>query len=115
MSVRTGQGGKGVRAALAAAIALTLVSVAPARAADDDDDTADTKFFRGLLSGLGLKSANNPIDYHERSPLVVPPSRELPAPGTEATIANNPAWPKDPDVSRSKKVTRKKIPNKGGP
>ena len=53
------------------------------------------------MEGLGLKrdgEAN--INYQERAPLVIPPSRNLPPPErTDAAIANNPAWPKDPDVS----------------
>ncbi len=43
------------------------------------------------------------INYEERAPLVIPPSRALPPPErSDAVIANNPAWPKDPDVQRRK-------------
>ena len=34
---------------------------------------------------------------------MIPPSRDLPPPeSSDAVIANNPAWPKDPDVERRK-------------
>ena len=42
-----------------------------------------------------------PIEYRERSPLVVPPTRELPPPQANAA-PRNPAWPVDPDVKRAK-------------
>jgi hypothetical protein len=43
--------------------------------------------------------SSNPIDYRERSPLVVPPKIDLPPPAA-STQANAPNWPKDPDVQR---------------
>jgi hypothetical protein len=79
--------------------AATLVS-APARAADDE--SWDEKMMRGIMDGLGLKrdgEAN--INYQERAPLVIPPSRDL-LPPEQSNVANNPAWPKDPDVERRK-------------
>jgi hypothetical protein len=56
------------------------------------------------MEGLGLKRDGEPtISYQERSPLVIPPSRELrPPERSDAVTANNPAWPKDPDVQRRK-------------
>jgi hypothetical protein len=91
-------------------LAMSVASIRPLHAQDDEvEDTIDTKFMRGILSGLGLKSEGDApgIDYHERSPLVVPPTRDLPPPDTAmGTSANNPNWPKDPDVTRIKKVKR---------
>lgn len=76
----------------------------PAHAADDDEDELlDTKIFKGILKGLGLrKDENSGIDYRERSPLVLPPAKDatqLPAPetGNSAKAAN---WPDDPDIKR---------------
>jgi len=97
-------------AGIAGVLLALAVNVTPAAAADDDEDTFDTKFMRNVLKGLGLKRDDEaPIDYHERSPLVVPPSRDLPPPqSTAEAVNNNPAWPKDRDVARkksSKKVT----------
>ena len=88
---------------------LVLGSATAVRAADDDEaeDTVDTKFMLNFLTNLGLRQGNEPgIDYHERSPLVVPPTRDLPKPETNSAAVANPAWPKDPDVQRQKKVKR---------
>ncbi len=66
------------------------------------EDTVDTKFMRLNLTNLGLRQGNEPgIDYHERSPLVVPPTRDLPNRNNPAAVSN-PAWPKDPDVQAEK-------------
>jgi hypothetical protein len=56
------------------------------------------------MEGLGLKrDGEEMINYRERSPLVIPPNRELPPPErSDAAITSNPAWPKDPDVERRK-------------
>lgn len=103
------------RALFGCALGVTLLIAGGVGAAlagddDDDDDTFDTKFMKGILHGLGLKSDNGPnIDYHERSPLVVPPTRDLPPPqtaGAEVT-AKIPNWPKDADVER--RTTSKKV------
>ncbi len=78
-----------------------LASPAPARA--DDDVPFDTKILRSLMEGLGLRKDGDGINYQERAPLVIPPGRALPPPErADAAIANNPAWPKDPDVERAK-------------
>lgn len=104
-----------LRAARAGAVVLVMAAgVAPVLAADDDDDeTFDTRIVRQFLGGLGLqRDSASQIDYHERSPLVVPPTRTLPPPQS-ATVDNNPAWPKDRDVARkksSKKATAAAVP-----
>ena len=98
------------RAAAAAAVALALAlawSAGSARAEDADDDEnvpLDSKIFRQFMKDLGLKREGDAmIDYRERAPLVVPPSRDLPAPRDEAEVADKTAaWPKDPDVNRRK-------------
>jgi len=80
-----------------------FVGPAPARAADDDP-SFDQKVMQSIMDGLGLKKEGGAtINYRERAPLVIPPSRELPPPeSVDAVTANNPAWPKDPDVARRK-------------
>jgi hypothetical protein len=82
------------------------------RAADDEDgdEAFDTKILRGFLHGLGLRRDGEGIDYRERSPLVVPPARDLPAPETGSVTDKTAAWPNDPDVKRAKerKAARKK-------
>jgi hypothetical protein len=83
--------------------AVAILTPAPARAADDDVPV-DQKFLRGIMEGLGFKrDGEATINYQERAPLVLPPSRDLPPPEkSDAVTANNPAWPKDPDVARRK-------------
>lgn len=102
---------KGLRpAAAAAAVALAVAlawSAGSARAEDANDDEnvpLDTKLFRQFMKDLGLsRSGDGLIEYRERAPLVVPPTRELPPPRDEAEVAaKTPAWPKDPDVARRK-------------
>ena len=69
---------------------------------DDEDLPLDTKLFRKFMHELGFRREGTGIDYRERAPLVVPPSRNLPSPQAEGPAAKNPAWPKDPDVARSR-------------
>ena len=96
------------RNALVAALGLVLVLGIPqALAADDEEDlTFEQKLLRGLLGGILTPGAN--IDYRERSPLVVPPTRDLPSPDKAAAVVNNPAWPVDADVKKRKEETKKK-------
>jgi hypothetical protein len=85
--------------ALGGALALALATVAPgvARAGDGGDNT----LFGSVLKGLGLGGENN-IEYRERPPLVVPPTRDLPPPQTTATT-RDPNWPVDPKAAGRKK------------
>jgi hypothetical protein len=71
---------------------------------DEDYDhalNADKRLIDTFLTTLGLKSTNVDIDYRERSPLVVPPRRDLPAPEVNAA-GKNPAWPVDPEAKMRK-------------
>ena len=78
-----------------------LILSAPARAFDEDD-MPDTKFLKGLMGGLGLsKDGSAGIEYRERSPLVIPPSRSLPSPET-VNAASRPNWPVDPEIKAEK-------------
>jgi hypothetical protein len=54
----------------------------------------DNTIFGSMLKGLGIGGENN-IEYRERPPLVVPPTRDLPPPQTTAR-ARDPNWPVDP-------------------
>jgi len=94
-----------VNAALGLALAAAMLAVPTlARAGDDDSVPLDTQIVRDILEGLGLRRGNEAeINYQERAPLVIPPSRDLPPPQKPgAVIANDPAWPKDPDIERAK-------------
>lgn len=82
--------------AAAAAVGCALAAFsAPAVAQDDDDATFEQKIIRGFLGG-GQKN----LDYRERSPLVIPPSRDLPPPDNPAALQKSSAWPNDPDARR---------------
>jgi hypothetical protein len=91
-------------AGIGIALGISLLAVsAPARAADDEDVPLDTKVINTIMESLGLKSADDSgIDYQERPPLVLPSNDQLPPPVKSDAAANNPAWPKDPDVARVK-------------
>jgi hypothetical protein len=98
----------------AAFAALVICVNAPAaRAGDGDDDvSAKESFSDKFMRTLGIKnpgSTEYEINYSERSPLVVPPSRNLPPPMSSAVPAAN--WPKDPDVvkRRAKKDDDKPV------
>jgi hypothetical protein len=107
------------RMALCGALGLlVLATVAPmaARAQDDDDDgpekttiwNFEKKFLNGVMRGLGLKNGNeSSIDYRERSPLVIPPSRNLPPP-EQVGAGRTAAWPDDPDLKRKREVAAKR-------
>jgi hypothetical protein len=80
--------------------AAAVLGSLPARAADDEQ-SFDQKIMNSIMDGLGLKRDGEPgINYQERAPLVLPPGRDLLPPEQSDAAANNPAWPKDPDVER---------------
>jgi hypothetical protein len=90
------------RAAFGGAVVALLICAnnPPALAGDGDFDSISGLYSRFVNSlGLGSSKSDVGIDYNERSPLVVPPTRDLPKPEA-ATAPKNPAWPKDPDVRR---------------
>src|SRR5215472_12637053 len=102
------------RHALATALAAVLIvggGIAHAFAQDaEDDELPDTKFIKGMLRGFGLKNGqeDSGINYQERPPLVVPPTRDLPPPQTGDAVRGNPAWPKDQDEQRRREAAAKR-------
>lgn len=92
------------RAALCAlfGIALVIAGNAAVRAGDGSEEEGPyKKFFSKLLSDVGLRDHDAAIEYKERPPLVVPPSRDLPPPATAGSFSvQNPAWPSDPDQKK---------------
>jgi hypothetical protein len=91
---------------------LLVFANASARAEDDDeDDTFEQKIIRGILSGLGVNVGGAGIQYRERSPLVIPPSRDLPPPGSETTAVKDPAWPHEPEQPRRKAASTRRTMN----
>jgi hypothetical protein len=90
-------------ACFAGALMVSFGGAAPAHAADDDDDTPFELQFLKKMFGITDQVG---IDYRERSPLVVPPTRNLPSPETASAAESNPAWPKDPEKTPKKKKER---------
>ena len=91
------------RIGLAGAVALAALVVGTAAGAQDDSVEQNSiwnleqRVWDGIVRGLGLRDPNAPaIDYRERSPLVVPPSRDLPPPQAKAV----PEKPRLADRSR---------------
>jgi hypothetical protein len=99
------RGTKLLQLALSGAVAVLVLygHSSPARAGDDDLSSQET-FTDKFLRTIGVRDPNEvqyEINYSERSPLVVPPNRNLPPPvsSTALPAAN---WPKDPDILRQK-------------
>jgi hypothetical protein len=72
-------------------IGLTGIAPGVARA---EDSSAESGLLGSMLKTLGI-GGDNHIEYRERPPLVVPPTRDLPPPQAAAT-ARDPNWPVDP-------------------
>jgi hypothetical protein len=102
------------QAAVAGALALSamaaLGSAARAQDAHEEPTTIwnwDQKLGDKVLQTLGLKDGPS-IDYRERSPLVVPPSLDLPPPKQKSAKAQVPAnWPADPKAAKPDKPAAK--------
>jgi len=92
-----------VSAALGIALVSLLALPAPARA----EDSLYKATIGRLMESFGLRSSDDTsqINYQERPPLVIPPSHDLPPPEKADAVAN-PAWPKDPDVVRRKRLEK---------
>jgi hypothetical protein len=90
-----------LRVALCGAVAgLALCGSLSAARAGDDDVASQESFTDKFLSTLGLHNPFDPqygINYSERSPLVVPPTRDLPPPVT-SNGPPVPNWPVDPEI-----------------
>jgi hypothetical protein len=82
------------------AIGAAVAVVTPAAA----QSLLDNAPMKGTLSFLGIIAPErDPIDYHERPPLVVPKTMALPEPAAQHASARNEAWPVDPDAARKLK------------
>ena len=90
-------------------------SAGTALAADDDGEGFyDQRLLRSFLRGLGLSNGREgTIEYKERPPLVVPPTRDLPPPETTGSIAQrDPAWPSDPDEAKRRAAKKARAERK---
>jgi hypothetical protein len=89
-----------------AALCLCAIAIASPAQAQNDEGPSELQKFLGAAGLLDLPK--DPIDYQERSPLVVPPSAELPPPRNVGDVTKlNPEWPVDPDWNRAREA---KIP-----
>src|SRR5580698_3438908 len=111
--IRNRKVGMLVHAALGLGLAgLVLGTNSAARAGDDDASNSHSEMGT-IMESLGLRDPNGTysgIDYNERSPLVVPPTRDLPPPvSNNAPPVSN--WPKDADIERRKKAKKEEKPS----
>ena len=90
-------------------VALCAAAMALPAAAQQDEGPSEVQKLLGAAGILDLPK--DPIDYQERSPLVLPPSAVLPPPRNSDDIAKlNPEWPTDPDWKRAREgKTQSKI------
>jgi hypothetical protein len=106
---------KVLNVALCGAVAALVVCInySAARAGDADVDNQSTT--DKVFDTLGLHNPFTPqygIDYSERSPLVVPPTRDLPPP-VSSQAAPVPNWPRDPEVAARKTAKNSDKPTPG--
>jgi len=102
---------------LAARAAAAFLSATPAFAINDDGRGGIYESLMDMV-GMGEKSDPPPIAYRERSPLVVPPKTDLPAPRQSAS-RREAAWPTDQEIVRARKkddtsARRKYLETNGG-
>src|SRR6478752_8832524 len=100
IAMHDGERGINLRRLLTACVCgapLTLPVAAFAQAQDDDEDTFEQKIIKNILGGMGVDVGRAGIDYRERSPLVIPPTRDLPPPQAAGAKTTNPAWPREAD------------------
>jgi hypothetical protein len=101
-----------LRVVLCGAVAgLALCGTLSAARAGDDDVASKESFTDKFFDTLGLHNPFDPqygINYSERSPLVVPPTRDLPPP-----VSSNgppaPNWPVDPEVKARAAVKKDRV------
>jgi hypothetical protein len=86
--------------ALSGAVVALVACAASAACAGDDDVASKESLGDKILNTLGLHDPFAPqygINYSERSPLVVPPTRDLPPPQS-SNGPPAPNWPVDPEI-----------------
>lgn len=88
----------------AAAVMAVLFAGSGSARAQENGRTFEQGIIHNILTGIGLQDPNaTQPTYEQRPPLVIPKTEILPPPQKPgAAFANNPAWPKDPDVQRAK-------------
>jgi hypothetical protein len=94
------------------ALAALIVCTSGAARAGDDDVSASPSIYDKFMETIGIGGGPN-IQYGERSPLVVPPTKDLPPPQADAPPPV-PNWPQDPDIARRKQAKQKEKPKPHG-
>jgi hypothetical protein len=100
-----------LRIALAAALAGLFAGANLSMARAADDGSTDDTFLGKFMQKLGLKAPPDrtaDINYSERPPLVVPPTRDLPPPAPGLPLAAD--WPNDSGMKPQKHVRSKSPP-----
>src|ERR1051325_10309053 len=111
-AMHDGEPGTSLRRLLMACVCGALLALPAAafaqQAQDDDDDTFEQKIIKNILGGMGVDVGRPGIEYRERSPLVIPPTADLPPPQAAGAAAmRNPAWPRE----QERKVSVSNRPN----
>jgi hypothetical protein len=94
--------------AAAAGIVLCTGAIG-ARAGDNDIMTRPNSIYDDMMQVIGLRDPGAGINYSERSPLVIPPTRNLPPPVADAP-PNVAGWPEDPNGARAKAKNKQTWP-----
>jgi hypothetical protein len=89
----------------AAAGLVVCAGATGARAGDNDIMSRPNSVYNDIMRTIGLEDSGDAVNYSERSPLVIPPTRNLPPPVADAPpkVAG---WPEDPNAARGN--TKKK-------
>ena len=82
------------------ALGSAVSAQAQTQAQEEDEDTFEQRVIKNILGGLGVDVGRPGIDYRERSPLVIPPTLDLPPPEAAGLAASNPAWPREPELRK---------------
>jgi hypothetical protein len=78
-----------------------------ARAEDDEEEDSDPALWKSIKQQFGFGNSGG-IEFRERSPLVVPPSRDLPPPERASADRKN-ALPPDLGVSRQSDIASRRL------
>jgi hypothetical protein len=89
-------------------VAIVICASTAMAHAGDDTMSSGTSFYDKFLQVIGVEGGAD-VQYGERSPLVVPPTRDLPPPTADQAPAV-PDWPHDPDIERAKRAKVKEKP-----
>jgi hypothetical protein len=81
-------------------------------AASSPADAQEGSFFNSILGAIGITDPEREeIEIRERPPLVVPPQLNLRTPKDPNRLAQDPNWPRDPDViERKRRAADARIP-----